>query len=277
VEAAPTLSIITPVYNGEKYISECIELVASQNYAAIEHIIVDGESTDRTVPMICEKASTYPHIRWISERDRGQSDAMNKGINMARAQYIGILNVDDFYEPGTLSLVGEMIKDLRGPRFIVGACNILTDGDKVASVNRPSVLKFENIMVDEEVWPFPQNPAAYFYPKVAHNLIGPYNHDEHQVMDFEFILAILQAVEPLYIDAVLGNMRFIEGTKTFESIKHGSLWPEKRRIRAAAWKRAPLKTKLRVASLWVRHRPYRLKVAYWNFHRRRAARLAQRS
>src|SRR5215472_1653392 len=98
MEAIPILSIITPVYNGEKFISGCIESVAAQKLAGVEHIIVDGRSSDRTMDIVRDKARVYPHLRWISEPDRGQSDALNKGIDMARAEYIGILNADDFYE-----------------------------------------------------------------------------------------------------------------------------------------------------------------------------------
>jgi hypothetical protein len=132
-------------------------------------------------------------------------------------------------------------------------------------VNRPSVLKFENLMIDEEKWPFPYNPAAYFYPKSVHDVVGPYNIEEHFAMDFEFILAVVQAIKPLYIDAVLGNFRLIRGTKTFDSIGDGSNRTIKRNIRMAAWKRAPLKIKMRVAFLWMLNK---LKVTCWNFRRR---------
>lgn len=265
MEATPILSIITPVYNGESFISECVESVVAQNCAGVEHIIVDGGSSDGTVPIIREKAETHLHLRWISEPDRGQSDAMNKGIGMARAEYISFLNADDFYEPGALSRVTKIIKKLPDPRFIAGACNVLTTGNKLLYVNRPSVLKFENIFVDDETWPFPLNPAAYFYPKAVHDIVGAYNINEHQGMDYEFILAAVQTIEPLYIDVVLGNWRHIPGTKTFNSIRDGSVWAIRRRIRAEAWKRASLKTKMRVAALWISHRPYRLKRAYWDF------------
>ena len=219
MDARPSLSIITPVYNGETFILACVECVVAQNCAGIEHIVVDGGSTDRTVEILSEKAKAHPHLRWISEPDRGQSDAMNKGIAMARAEYIGILNVDDFYEPGALSRIVQIIKNLSEPRFIVGVCNMLTSGDKLLSVNRPSVLKFENIVVDDEKWPFPYNPAAYFYPKAVHDIVGPYILEDFQ--DFAFILAAVQAIEPLYIDVVLGNYRHIPGTKTFNSLKDG--------------------------------------------------------
>jgi len=265
MEATLVLSVVTPVYNGEKFISGCIECVAAQNCAGVEHIIVDGGSTDETVHILRESARTYPHLRWISEPDRGQSDALNKGISMAVSAYIGILNADDFYEPGALTRVVEIIKKLPGPRFIVGACKILTTGDKLDSVNRPRVLRFENLMMfDDKLWPFPVNPSAYFYPKAVHHIVGPYNLQEHYTMDLEFILAVVQAIEPLYVDAVLGNMRRIEGTKTFNSIRDGSARLMQRRIRAAAWNRASLKIKIRVAFVWM---PWRLYSALRNLAR----------
>lgn len=268
MEETPILSIITPVYNGEKFISSCIDCVVAQNCTGVEHIVVEDGSTDRTVEILREKAKIHPHLRWVSEPHRGQSDAMNKGISLARAEYIGFLNVDDFYEPGALCRVSEIISNLAGPRFVVGACNILTIDDKVLWVNRPKILKFENYMVDDERWEFPFNPSAYFYPKSLHNIIGPYNAEEHFAMDFEFILGAVQAIEPLYIDTVLGNFRRIPGTKTHSTIVAGSSWAIRRKIRARAWKRAPLKIKIRIASLWIYNRPYRLKVSYWNFRRR---------
>jgi glycosyltransferase involved in cell wall biosynthesis len=265
MEATPILSLITPVYNGEKFISECIESVAAQNCPEIEHIIVDGGSSDRTVEILRDKARAHPHLRWISEPDRGQSDALNKGIDMARAEYIGILNADDFYEQGALSYVAAIIKNLLEPHFIVGACNVLTTGDKVAHVNRPSALNFENLMMDPIKWPIPPNPAAYFYPKAVHDVVGYYNTEEHFGMDFEFILAVVQAIKLVYVDAVLGNFRLIPGTKTFNSISDGSDRIVRRRVRMTAWKRAPFKSKMRIAFLWMFHR---LKLECRNFQRR---------
>jgi hypothetical protein len=169
--------------------------------------------------------------------------------------------VDDLYEPGALSRILEIIKRLPGPRFIVGACNVLTTDDRLWFVNRPKVLKFENLLADEETWPFPYNPSAYFYPKAVHKVVGPYNLEEHFAMDFEFILAVVQAIEPLYIDSVLGNFRLIPGTKTHNTMRDGSSQAINQKVRAAAWKRASFKTKMRIACL-------RAKVAYWNFRSR---------
>ena len=78
------ISVVTPVYQGRRFIKSCIETVIAQACADAEHIIIDGGSTDGTVEIIELYAERHPHIRWISEKDKGQSDALNKGIGMAR-------------------------------------------------------------------------------------------------------------------------------------------------------------------------------------------------
>jgi glycosyltransferase involved in cell wall biosynthesis len=260
----PLLSIITPVFNGEKFISSCVESVATQQCQAVEHIVVDGASTDRTAEIVREHTSFLPHLRLISEPDSGQSDALNKGLRAARADYVGILNVDDFYAPGALCRIIGILKTLREPRFICGNCNVLEEGDILYRVNRPKILKLENILVDDETWPFPCNPSSYFYPKVLHDVVGYYDVGEHFGMDLKFILSAIQQIEPLYVDEILGNFRFIPGTKTFGTLEDGTIGARKRKIFFDAFIRSPLRTKIRVASLWISHRP---RVAYWNFRR----------
>lgn len=90
------VSIITVTYNSEKYLPDCIDSVAKQVNADIEHIIIDGRSTDGTVDVIKRYGR---HIsKWISETDRGMYDAINKGMAMATGDIIGILNSDDMLE-----------------------------------------------------------------------------------------------------------------------------------------------------------------------------------
>ena len=101
------LSIITPVFNGIRFIESCIINVIEQNCRGLEHIIIDGGSSDGTVDVIRAYAKRYGHIKWISEKDKGQSDAMNKGIRMAQGDILGFLNVDDFYEPNVLCRIIE--------------------------------------------------------------------------------------------------------------------------------------------------------------------------
>ena len=95
-EKYPLVSIVTPSYNQGQFIEDTILSVKNQDYPNIEHIIVDGESTDNTLEILKEYENSY-NLRWISEPDNGQADAINKGFNMARGEIIGWLNSDDVY------------------------------------------------------------------------------------------------------------------------------------------------------------------------------------
>ena len=89
------VSIITVTLNSEKYLTECIQSVRKQTYNNIEHIVIDGKSTDRTLQIIKNNENHLSH--WISESDRGMYDAINKGIALATGDIIGILNSDDVF------------------------------------------------------------------------------------------------------------------------------------------------------------------------------------
>jgi len=90
---APKVSVITAVYNGEKHIEECILSIKAQTYNGVEHIIIDGGSTDGTLEIINRYRDSISY--WISEPDNGIGDAMNKGINAAKGEYIIIIHADD--------------------------------------------------------------------------------------------------------------------------------------------------------------------------------------
>lgn len=89
------ISVITPTFNASKYIAECIESVSNQNYPNLEHWIIDGLSTDNTMQIVKEYAQKYSHIKYISEKDKGIYDAMNKGIDLATGDFLLFLGSDD--------------------------------------------------------------------------------------------------------------------------------------------------------------------------------------
>jgi len=97
----PKISIVSPSFNQEAFIEDAILSVMEQGYANFEHIIIDGGSTDNTLAIL----KKYPHLIWISEKDNGQSDAINKGFKMASGDIIGWLNTDDYYLPGAFKLI----------------------------------------------------------------------------------------------------------------------------------------------------------------------------
>lgn len=209
------ISVITPVMNGERYIESCLNTVIEQDCSDMEHIIIDGVSRDKTLSIVKEYADRYPHIRWVSEKDNGQSNAMNKGIAMARGEIIAILNVDDYYEPHTLNRIQEIVKTLREPGMVVGNCKVWDAEGKLLYVNKPSKLKITDLLMGWSINPHPVNPSAYFYHKSLHKIVGPYDEKHHYVMDLDFILKAVKVSTVKYFNETWGNYRFLEGTKTF--------------------------------------------------------------
>ncbi|MDJ0658452.1 MAG: glycosyltransferase family 2 protein [Crocosphaera sp.] len=215
------ISVITPVYNGESYIESCIEVVIEQNCSDVEHLIIDGGSQDQTVAIVKEYAQNYPHIRWISEADQGQSDAMNKGINLAKGEIITILNVDDYYQPNVLNRVLEIFKTLPENSFLVGNCQVWNIKGKLRFTNKPKKLRLTDLLLGWSVNPHPINPSAYFYHKSLHDIVGFYEVEDHYTMDLDFLFRVVQKANIKYVDEVWGNYRYIPGTKTFKDRRKG--------------------------------------------------------
>jgi glycosyltransferase involved in cell wall biosynthesis len=214
------ISIITPVYNGEKFIEACIKVVIDQNCPEAEHIIVDGGSSDKTIEIIKRYAERNEHIRWISEKDQGQSDAMNKGILMAKGDIVGFLNVDDYYEPNVLNRIYELFKKSPNPSLLVGNCNVWDGTGNLMFVNQPTKLSVVDFLLGSSI---PCNPSAYFYHASLHRKVGLYKVDEHYAMDLDFLLKTVQVALAIHFDEIWGNFRLIEGTKTLADIRNGQM------------------------------------------------------
>ncbi|MEO1212266.1 MAG: glycosyltransferase family 2 protein [Bacteroidota bacterium] len=106
------ISIITVCYNAQDYLRDCLDSVAKQDHPDIEHIIIDGASSDNTLTILEEHKDSLAHL--VSEKDEGLYDAMNKGIALASGELVGILNADDLYpRPNILSRVAMAFEDPR--------------------------------------------------------------------------------------------------------------------------------------------------------------------
>ncbi len=241
------ISVVTPVYNGERFIESCIKVVIDQNCLDVEHIIIDGCSTDGTVNIIKHYAQMYPHIRWISEKDKGQSDAMNKGIAMAKGEILAILNVDDYYEQNVLNRVSEIFKSLPNPSLIVGNCNLRNDNEEIFHINKPKRMKLNDLLLGWHINPLPSNPSAYFYHTLLHHIIGFYDIEDHYSMDLDFILRAVQVATVKYVNEIWGNFRVIKGTKSFNSDLSGQTEPRIKRMLDKHCRQLSLFKKLEIA------------------------------
>src|SRR5665648_525607 len=118
----PQITVITPSYNQGDFIDQTIQSVLSQNYPDLQYLVMDGGSTDQTVDILKQYDQQF---FWVSERDRGQSDALNKGLRMATGEVVCFLNSDDLYEPGALFQVGKFFADHPEAAWLTGKCRVV--------------------------------------------------------------------------------------------------------------------------------------------------------
>lgn len=236
------LSIITPVFNSVAFIETCILNVVQQKCTQLEHIIVDAASTDGTVDIIKQYAEKYPHIRWISEPDKGQSDAMNKGIQMAQADIISFLNVDDLYTNFVLNRVLDIFNQHPNFEFIAGNCRLYDFEGNLLYYNRPQRIKNYHLFSYTE--PFPINPAAYFYKKQIHERAGYYTVDNHLTMDYEFILQASLHCNMIYFNEDWGIAIYHEQSKTQNEIHQNQMFERKRQTFEKIYNAISIKIKI---------------------------------
>jgi glycosyltransferase involved in cell wall biosynthesis len=126
--SAPFLSIVTPSRNRASFLSDALQSVRSQRYdGRVEHIVVDGASTDGSVELLRSSG----RLRWVSEPDRGQSEALNKGFAMARGELIGWLNSDDFYLDGAFAAVAAYAAAHPRTDVIYGDCVFVEEAGRL--------------------------------------------------------------------------------------------------------------------------------------------------
>ncbi|MBA3029871.1 MAG: glycosyltransferase [Desulfobacterium sp.] len=241
------ISIITPVLNGIRFIEFCVKNVISQQCPDCEHIILDGGSTDGTVDLVRSYAEKYSHISWLSEKDRGQADAMNKGIAMTNSSILGVLNADDFYQPDILDRIVARFKTLKEPALLVGNCNVWDDHEKIVEINKPSKLKIVDLMMGWTINPYPTNPSQYFYHKSLHDKIGMYDSEEHYSLDIDFLTRAVQQANVTYVDEVWGNYRKIRGTKTMMDLESGQCVPRFKAVLEKYRKQLSLPSRVEIA------------------------------
>lgn len=208
----PALSILTPVFRGADRIEACIANVAAEKLAGIEHLILDNASDDGTAEVAARLAEKWPHVRVISEPDQGQSDAMNKGLALAMGDVVGFLNVDDWYEPGTLRRAVEIFEKSPKPLLLIGNCAVHDQSGSVTGINRPDRSSLSDWLAGK---PYPWNPSAYFYHRSVHDHVGSYDVNDHYLMDLDFLLRAAGAVDIQYVDELFGHFYFGPGTKTY--------------------------------------------------------------
>lgn len=207
----PLVSIVTPSFNSVQFIRETIESVLSQDYPVIEHIVVDGCSTDGTLDVL----NQYPHLNWISEPDQGQSDALNKGFRIAKGEIIGWLNADDTYELNAVQIAVQFLADHPDVDLVYSDARVIDEKGCQVGITRSRAFE-QNLLLSTN---YIKQPTVFMRRKIIDSLEGV-NEKLEYVMDWEFWLRVEHNFKMCYIpDKILANFRLIPGTKSY-----GYMW-----------------------------------------------------
>jgi glycosyltransferase involved in cell wall biosynthesis len=213
----PKISIVTPSFNQRMYIEEALLSVKNQAYFQVEHIVIDGGSTDGTVEVLRDYArrSGWSHLQWVSEPDQGQSDALNKGFKRASGEIIGWLNSDDCYRSECLRVVAESFEQNPETDILYGDYTWIDQGGAMLRVRReidfdPFVLLYHRVLTVP-------TPSSFFRRNIFDN--GNFiNPKYHYSMDYEFFLRLFQkGYRFRHIPEVLADFRWQPESKSSRS------------------------------------------------------------
>jgi len=210
----PKISIITPSFNSAKFIEDAIQSVVRQNYSNVEHIVVDGGSSDGTVGVL----KRYGHLKWISEKDDGQSDALNKGLAMSTGDIVGWLNADDVYLEGTFAKV---VRSLADPSTDgVYSDFYFTDENlqptrKIKSHNPVRWLSLFHCYIPS---------VTFFFKRKIIDRGITFDKNMHLLMDKDFFARILYAGFRLrYVNDSFSKFRWHKENKSLQSVEDASV------------------------------------------------------
>lgn len=237
----PQISVITPNFNGGKYIEETIDSVLSQNYSNLQYIVIDGGSKDESVEIIqkYEKHLAY----WISEPDFGQTDAINKGIIQAKGDICNWLNSDDYLEPNALKILAESYE----PSIDI-YCGITLDIDKNKKVMQRKGSRLLNNEFDclSRLPTLLHQPGTYFRTEIFREF--PMDYHLHFCMDLQvwlnYLLCHRNNLKIKNIDSVLANLRIHSDSKTGSDGSIDKFWSDIYALYAAITCNKTLKKKV---------------------------------
>lgn len=181
----PLVSVITPSMNQGRFIAENIESVRNQRYRNIQHIIIDGGSNDETIEVL----RRYDNLEWISEPDRGQSDAINKGFARAKGSVLAYLNSDDSYLAGAIDIVARVFQEHPNVDVVYGDCYMTDEVGRVLRERReidfdPYILLY--------AFNFIPQPSTFFRRSIVEK-VGGFDVTLRGSMDYEYFLRLWKA------------------------------------------------------------------------------------
>ncbi|MDH5644367.1 MAG: glycosyltransferase [Candidatus Heimdallarchaeota archaeon] len=249
---SPLVSVVTPSYNQGRFIQATIESVLGQDYPNIEYIVMDGGSSDETVSILQKYGN---RLSWVSENDKGQTDAINKGLRKASGEIVAYLNSDDIYLPNTISKVVEIFVNNPDVDFIYGDFHAIDENGHILD-------KVKTIPFDHDILLYDANyicQPGSFYRRRLLDEIGLFDDELHFLMDYEFFLrAAKRKAEFFMMPEYLSAIRYHGDCKTLSDGVYP--WVEERKQIKLKYARVKARSlsSLRILSLIFRLKRYYL-------------------
>jgi glycosyltransferase involved in cell wall biosynthesis len=202
--ASLSFSIVTPTLNAERYMDECLRSVREQAMADIEHLVIDGGSTDRTLEIAQRSGAT-----WISRPGLRQAAAINLGFSTARGDIVAWLNADDCYMPGALRKVAEHLSSHPEADVVIGDCEVIGERGERLRVLSPGKYDFRRLLRMGNSIAQP----AVFFRKTVFDKVGFLDENLEFGMDYELWLRLAR-VRVDYLPQVLAAFRWHPESKT---------------------------------------------------------------
>lgn len=202
-----TFSVVTPSYNQGEFIERTIQSVLSQSVQPMEYFVFDGGSTDNTIDVLKKYEK---QLFWVSEKDKGQTDAVNKGLNVVKGDIIGWLNSDDIYYPKAFEMVSNFFQSNPSIDVVYGKANHV---DKEDQIIEPYPIEPWNLERLKSIC-FLSQPAVFFRRTVVEQY-GPLDDKLRYCMDYEYWLRLgVRGAQFAHIPLTLAGSRFYLETKT---------------------------------------------------------------
>jgi len=220
----PKISVVIPSYNAEKYIRQTLESIFKQNYSNLEVIIQDGGSRDETVAIIKKFAQKYPKkIKWVSQKDKGQLDAIKKGLKKATGEILTYINADDIYQKEALLKVGEYFAEHTDTLWLAGKGDIINEQGKSRN---SGVTSYKNLLLKINCYWFLLivnylvQPSV-FLSKKAYQKFGPFQGEGRIIMEYGLWLKLGKVKMPVVLDEHLSSFRLT--SSNFSSTQYKKL------------------------------------------------------
>lgn len=235
----PRITVVTPSYNQGQFIEKTIHSVLAQEYPNLEYIVMDGGSTDGTVDVLRRYSD---RLQWVSEADRGQSHAINKGFAAATGDIVTFINSDDLYEPGAFHTVAHFFQEHASAKWAAGKCRII---DQQGREVMRWVTGYKNLMLRTGSYQlllivnYLSQPAIFMRREVVQE-VGLLDESLVYTMDYDYWLRLCQLypIRPLIV--YLAQFRTHPASKTRQSAMLNVVEEDRiiRRYTSSAWVRA---------------------------------------